>query len=259
MQQITLICTAEFCEKFSNMGIKFPLKVSEISIVNCVCLSWWWWWCFACYQKKVIRKAEPWFWVDSRKWNNICRSGSERSQHGNVPRTSLFHASNLHLLHRLAMQRFVGLFIAYLLRLCSFAVLDPRVGHTMDVLSPYLCQRIDLYTGRQSKRPQMKIIFTPPPIGKRSIVMSVSVCLSVCLSVFVCPRSYLRNCTSDLHHIFVPVTYGRGSVLLFLHTLCTSGFMDDVIFAHKLTLLDVAAQLKHSAHAALGLAIKCAQ
>ena len=34
--------------------------------------------------------------------------------------------------------------------------------------------------------------------------------------------------------------------------------MDDVIFAHKL-MLDVAAQLKRSAHAALGLAIKCAQ
>jgi len=37
--------------------------------------------------------------------------------------------------------------------------------------------------------------------------------------------------------------------------LCTSGFMDDVIFAHKPRLLDVAAQLKRSAHAALGLAI----
>jgi len=42
----------------------------------------------------------------------------------------------------------------------------------------------------------------PPPIGKRSIVMCVSVC------VFVCPRSYLRNCTSDLHQIFVHVTGG---------------------------------------------------
>ena len=28
-------------------------------------------------------------------------------------------------------------------------------------------------------------IVTPPPIGKRSIVMSVSVCLSVCVCVFV--------------------------------------------------------------------------
>jgi len=42
--------------------------------------------------------------------------------------------------------------------------------------------------------------------------------------------------------------------------LCTFGFMDDVIFAHKpIRLLDFAAQLKRIAHAALGLAIKCAQ
>jgi len=35
--------------------------------------------------------------------------------------------------------------------------------------------------------------------------------------------------------------------------------MDDIIFAHKPRLLDVAAQLKHSANAALGLAINSAQ
>jgi len=34
--------------------------------------------------------------------------------------------------------------------------------------------------------------------------------------------------------------------------------MNDVIFAHKPRLLGVAAQLKRSAHAALGLAINCA-
>ena len=50
------------------------------------------------------------------------------------------------------------------------------------------------------------------------------------------------------------VTYGRGSVLLWRRddTLCTSGFM----FAHKPRLLDVATQLKRSAHAALGFATK---
>jgi len=42
-------------------------------------------------------------------------------------------------------------------------------------------------------------------------------------------------------------------------TSCTSGFMDDVTFVHEPMLLDIAAQLKRSAHAALGLAIKCAQ
>jgi len=75
------------------------------------------------------------------------------------------------------------------------------------------------------------------------------VCL--CVFVFVLPRSYLRNYTSDLHQVFR--AYGRGSVLL-CDTLCTSGFMDDVILAHKTRLLDVAVQLKRSAHAALGLA-----
>ena len=46
------------------------------------------------------------------------------------------------------------------------------------------------------------------------------------------------------------VIYGRGSVLLWWRsdTLCTSGFMGDVIFAHKPRLLDVAVQLKRSAH-----------
>ena len=77
--------------------------------------------------------------------------------------------------------------------------------------------------------------------------MSVSVCLSVC----VCPRSYLRNYTSDLYQFFAHVTYGRGSVLLWWRSdmLCTSGFTDDVIFDHKPMLLDIAAQLKRSAHA----------
>ena len=66
---------------------------------------------------------------------------------------------------------------------------------------------------------------------------------------------------SDVYQIFAHVTFGRGSVILRRRSdkLCTSGFMDDVMFAHKSRLLDVAAQLIHSAHAALGLAIDCAQ
>ena len=69
---------------------------------------------------------------------------------------------------------------------------------------------------------------------------------SVCVCVFVCPRSFLWNCTSDLHQFFVHVTYDRGSVLLWRHsdTLHISSFLDDVIFAHKLRLLDVAARLR---------------
>jgi len=55
-------------------------------------------------------------------------------------------------------------------------------------------------------------LITSPPVGMRSIVMTVPVCLSVC--VFVCPRAYLWNYTSDLHQFFVHVTYCRGSILL---------------------------------------------
>jgi len=102
-------------------------------------------------------------------------------------------------------------------------------------------------------------IITPPPIAQRSTVMSVSVCLSVCLSVCgLYVRDYIFRTTRPIFtKFFVHVTYGRGSVLFWW--LRSSGFIDDVTFAHKLRLLDVAAQLKGSAHAALGLAINCAQ
>jgi len=85
-------------------------------------------------------------------------------------------------------------------------------------------------------------------------------CLSVCLCV--CVRLTVHDHIFGTTHpiftkLFDHVTYGRGSVLLWRRSdmLCTSGFMDDVIFGHKPRLLDVAAQLDHSAHAALGLDI----
>ena len=76
-------------------------------------------------------------------------------------------------------------------------------------------------------------------------VRCLSVCVCVCVRVFVCPRSYILDSTSDLHQIFVRVTSGHISVVLWRRsdTLCTSGFMDDFIFAHKPRLLDVVAQL----------------
>jgi len=96
------------------------------------------------------------------------------------------------------------------------------------------------------------------PIWERNIVMSVSVGLSVSLCVCLSVHDHIFETT---HPKFVHITYGRGSVLLRRRsdTLCTSGFMDDFIFAHKPRLLDVVAQLKRSAHAALGLDIDCAQ
>jgi len=94
-------------------------------------------------------------------------------------------------------------------------------------------------------------------IGERSIVMSASVSVCVCLSA----RNHIFENTRPIFiKFFVHVVCGRGSVLLWRRSdrLCISGFMDALIFAHKPRLLDVAAQLKCSAHASLGLATNCA-
>jgi len=66
------------------------------------------------------------------------------------------------------------------------------------------------------------------------------VCVCVCVCAIISSELY----TSDLHQISV-----HGSVLLWRRsdTLRTSGFIffiDDVIFAHALRLLDVAARLR---------------
>jgi len=78
------------------------------------------------------------------------------------------------------------------------------------------------------------------------------VLVCVCLSVIISSELHVQSSP-----IFVHVTYGSGSVLVWQHSdmLYTSGFMDDVIFAHKPRLFNVAAQLKRSTHAVLGLAI----
>ena len=69
--------------------------------------------------------------------------------------------------------------------------------------------------------------------------------------MFVCPRSHLRNYTSDLRQFFVHVIHGRGPVLLWRRsdTLRISGFVDYVIFAHKL----MAARRRHQDVRSLGL------
>jgi len=55
----------------------------------------------------------------------------------------------------------------------------------------------------------------------------LSVCLCVCLSMIISSELHVRSSSNFMH-----VTYGRGSVLLWRRsdTLCTSCFMDDVIF-----------------------------
>jgi len=92
--------------------------------------------------------------------------------------------------------------------------------------------------------------------------MSVSVCLCVrvcvCLSAIMSSKLLVRSSPN----YFVHITYSRACSVIPSQrsdTSCTSGFMDDVVFAHKPRLLDVAAQLKRSAHATMSLTINCAQ
>jgi len=82
-------------------------------------------------------------------------------------------------------------------------------------------------------------------------VMSVSVC--VCLSAIISSKLHVRSSL-----IFVHVTYVRGSVLLWQHSdmVRISGFVDDVIFSHKLRLFDVAARLWLSWRSGLPLAVR---
>jgi len=92
---------------------------------------------------------------------------------------------------------------------------------------------------------------------------SLNGCMCVCL--FPCLCSSVRDHTFEttrpiITRFFVHVTYGRASVLLWRRSdmLRTSGFLDDAIFAHTPRLHDVAAQLRRSSHAALGLAVNSA-
>ena len=87
--------------------------------------------------------------------------------------------------------------------------------------------------------------YSAPKSGARSrpIVMSASVCLCV-----FAVRDHIFGITRPIFtKFFMHVTRGRGSVLLWWPSdmLRISGFVDDVIFAHKVMgLLDVAARLR---------------
>jgi len=67
--------------------------------------------------------------------------------------------------------------------------------------------------------------YSASPVGKRSIVTSVSVCLSV---LAVCLRAYLRNCTAVFSN-FCACYLCRSILWRRCDTSCTSGSMDDVI------------------------------
>ena len=90
-------------------------------------------------------------------------------------------------------------------------------------------------------------IMTPRPRPGQQTAVYCDVCLSVCVCLSV-RHHIFANTRPIFTNFFVPVTYGRGSVLLWRRSdmLCSSGFTDDVVFSHKPSLLDVAAQLKHT-------------
>jgi len=84
----------------------------------------------------------------------------------------------------------------------------------------------------------LAVIYSDPDIGAE--YCDDRVCLCLCVSDHISGNTR-PVCTNFLVH----VTYGCGWVLLWRRCdmLCTSGFMDDVILAHKLRQLNVAAKL----------------
>ena len=106
---------------------------------------------------------------------------------------------------------------------------------------------------------EMRPIVTPPPIGERSIVMSVSVCLCLCVcpSVIISPKLHVRFSPNFLR--VLPMAMARsssGSVVIcyVLPVLWMTSYL--LIGQGSLTSPP---KLKRSALAALGLAINCAQ
>jgi len=85
--------------------------------------------------------------------------------------------------------------------------------------------------------------------------MSVSVCVYVCVSVTVSSPLHVQSLPNFLSMLPLAVAQSCSGGVVIRYVLPVLW----VMFAHKPSLLDVAAQLKRSAHAALGLAIECAQ
>ena len=77
-----------------------------------------------------------------------------------------------------------------------------------------------------------KPIVISPPMDLRSTAM----CVCVCMFVFVCPLAYLKKTTRlNFTNFSVHIACRRGSILTMPYAIgvCTSGFVDDVTFAHN--------------------------
>jgi len=99
--------------------------------------------------------------------------------------------------------------------------------------------------------------YTAPDMTAEYCDKRVCMCFCVCLSATISSERHVRSSPIFCECYLWPWV---GPLLTaYSDTLCTSGFMDDVMFAHKPRWLDVAAQLKRSGHAALSLTINCAQ
>jgi len=87
-------------------------------------------------------------------------------------------------------------------------------------------------TDRQTDKHGHHNTSPPLPGARRSIVMTVCVYLSVSLSVC---EPIFKNTRPIFTKNFTHVTYVRCSFLCWqrCNMLCTSGFIDDVIFAHN--------------------------
>ena len=80
--------------------------------------------------------------------------------------------------------------------------------------------------------------------------MSLSVCLYV---FFFSPRSYLRPIFTNFL-CMLPMVVARSSPVGVV--ICTSGFMSDIIFAHKARLPHVAAPAEEQCTRSVGLGYK---
>jgi len=83
---------------------------------------------------------------------------------------------------------------------------------------------------------ELRSITAPLPIGERGILRWA--CLSVCVCLSVCPRSYLRNYTSDLHPFFckmlqTPVCIRRASLYHWSSSSSSASFITQKCSTHN--------------------------